>query len=71
MSSENRPRDPRQIVSREHVIGVLTRAGMTASDAEEAISGISFPAELELVLNRLGSQGLTHDGLLSRLGASP
>lgn len=71
MSSENRPRDPHQIVSRQHVIGVLTRAGMTASEAEEAISGISFPAELEFVLNRLGSQGITHDGLLSRLGAGP
>jgi hypothetical protein len=53
------------------VIGVLTRAGMPASEAEEAISGISFPADLEFVLNHLGSQGITHDGLLSRLGASP
>jgi hypothetical protein len=71
MSSESRPRDPHQIVSIDHVIGVLTRAGMPASEAGEAISGISFPAELEFVLNHLGSQGLTHDGLLSRLGASP
>jgi hypothetical protein len=71
MSSDSRARDPHQIVSRDHVIGVLTRAGMPASEAEEAISGISFPADLEFVLNHLGSQGITHDGLLSRLGASP
>lgn len=71
MPSENQSRDPHQIVSRQHVIGVLTRTGMTDSEAKETISGISFPAELEFVLNHLGSQGLTHDGLLSRLGASP
>ncbi len=71
MSSESRPDDPRQTVSRDHVIRVLTRAGMPASEAEATISGISFPAELELVLNHLGRQGFTHDGLISRLGGSP
>jgi hypothetical protein len=71
VSSENRPPDPPQIVSRDHVIGVLTRAGMPASEAEQAISGISFPAELEFLLNHLGRQGITHDGLISRLGGSP
>jgi hypothetical protein len=71
MPGENRSRDPHQIVSRQHVIDVLTRAGMTASEAEGAISGISLPAEVGSLLNHLGSQGLTHDGLISRLGGSP
>jgi hypothetical protein len=44
---------------------------MTESEADQAVSGISFPAELEFVLNHLGSQGITDDGLLSPMGGSP
>jgi hypothetical protein len=68
---ESGPLDPHHLVSRNHVIRVLTRTGMPVSDAEQAISGISFPAELELVRNHLGNQGITQDELMSRLGGSP
>jgi AcrR family transcriptional regulator len=60
-----------QTVSREHVMSVLERAGLPEHEAREAIAVLEFPAPLSVVSEHLLKAGITHSGLIDRLGGSP
>jgi AcrR family transcriptional regulator len=58
-------------LSREHVMSVLDRAGLPEHQAREAIAALEFPAPLSVVAEHLLTEGITHSGLVDRLGGSP
>jgi hypothetical protein len=57
-------------VSREHVLEVLARAGLT-TEQRERILALEYPADYERVLDLFRSMGVNHDQLISRMGGSP
>jgi hypothetical protein len=56
--------------TRQHVIGVLRRAGLW-DEAEEVEASLPDSADLDEVAKILGDRGITHDTLISLLGGSP
>jgi len=56
---------------RSHVESVLTRAGVAVEQRTAILDEIRFPIELDALLTLLARHGITHDGLISRLGGSP
>jgi hypothetical protein len=57
-------------VSREHVIDILDRSGLTG-ERRERILALDYPADYEEVLDLFRSMGVNHDELISRMGGSP
>ena len=58
-------------VSREHVMGVLERAGVPPGEAREAAAGLQFPAPLSVVAAHLMKRGISESSLADRPGGSP
>jgi hypothetical protein len=57
-------------VSREHVVDILARAGLTAGQ-ERRVLALDYPADYERVLELFATFGIYPDELTSRLGGSP
>jgi hypothetical protein len=56
---------------RSHVESVLTRAGVPVEQRTALLDEIRFPIALDALQALLARHGITHDGLISRLGGSP
>jgi hypothetical protein len=56
---------------RQHVDTVLKRAGMPADRRAEILDDIHFPIGLDGLQAVLAEHGITHDGLINRMGGSP
>jgi hypothetical protein len=56
---------------RKHVESVLKRVGMPQDRREAVLDGIEFPLGLEELQAVLAPLGITHDGLIDRMGGSP
>jgi hypothetical protein len=56
---------------RQHVDSVLTRIGVPAERRHAILDEIPFPIHLDALQAFLGARGITHDGLISRMGGSP
>jgi hypothetical protein len=56
---------------REHVESVLKRAGVPKDRRNDVLDEIHFPVDLEALQTFLASIGITHDGLIDRMGGSP
>ena len=57
-------------VSREHVIDILDRSGLTPEQRERVLA-LRYPADYGQVLELFRSMGVNHDELISRMGGSP
>jgi hypothetical protein len=57
-------------VTREHVLDILARAGLT-SEQERRILALEYPADYDEVLDLFASFGMYPDLLISRMGGSP
>lgn len=60
-----------QTYDREHVDAVLKRAGAPKDRRDEILAGLRFPIDLETLQAALAPLGITHDGLIDRMGGSP
>jgi hypothetical protein len=58
-------------VTRQHVIDVLHRTGLSQGEAERVASSLPDPVDLEEVAEHLFPYGITKDELISRMGGSP
>lgn len=56
---------------RDHVDGVLRRGGMPKDRRDAILSEIHFPVDLNALQGVLARLGITHDGLIDRMGGSP
>jgi hypothetical protein len=59
------------IYDRQHVESVLKRAGVPDEQYHAILDEIRFPIAIEGLQAVLARFGITHDGLIDRLGGSP
>jgi hypothetical protein len=59
------------MVSREHAESVLKHVGVPKDRLNEILDGIDFPMDRDELLTILQTRGVTHDGLVDRMGGSP
>lgn len=59
------------VYDRAHVESVLTRVGVPEERRNAILDEIHFPVDLEGLQALLARQGITHDGLIDRMGGSP
>jgi hypothetical protein len=57
-------------VSREHVLDIIDRSGLTAEQRERVLA-LDYPADFQQVLELFRSMGVNHDALITRMGGSP
>jgi hypothetical protein len=57
-------------VTRQHVVGVLRRAGLSEA-AEDAERALPDPVDLDYVEKWCAERGITKDALISMMGGSP
>jgi hypothetical protein len=57
-------------VTREHVLDILSRAGLTP-EQEQRILALPYPIDFERVVKEFAEFGVTRDWLISRMGGSP
>jgi hypothetical protein len=60
-----------ELYDRTHVESVLRRAGVPKDRRDELLNEIHFPLDLAALQDLLARQGITHDGLIDRMGGSP
>lgn len=60
-----------QLYDRAHVELVLTRVGVPEERRNAILDEIHFPLDLKALQTVLARQGITHDGLIDRMGGSP
>ena len=56
---------------RQHVDAVLQRSGVPTDRRNAILDEMRFPIDLDRLQALLQKHGITHDGLISRLGGSP
>lgn len=56
---------------RQHVDAVLKRAGMSEERRFAMLDEMHFPIDLDALQAVLAPLGVTHDGLVNRMGGSP
>lgn len=56
---------------RQHVDSVLRRVGVPDHIRNAILDEIQFPIRLDALQALLVARGITHDGLISRMGGSP
>jgi hypothetical protein len=56
---------------RQHVDSVLKRSGVPTDRRNVILDEIPFPIDLTALQAFLSTHGITHDGLISRMGGSP
>jgi hypothetical protein len=57
-------------LTRQHVVGVLRRAGLV-DEAQRAQESLPETVEFDELMEILGEHGITKDSLISLLGGSP
>ncbi len=57
-------------VTREHVLDILSRAGLTA-EQERGILALPYPVDFDRVVREFARFGVTKDQLINRMGGSP
>jgi hypothetical protein len=57
-------------VTREHVLDILSRAGLTP-EQERRILALPYPVDFDQVAREFAEFGVTKDRLISRMGGSP
>jgi hypothetical protein len=60
-----------ELYDRQHVDSVLKRVGVSEDRREAILDEIHFPIRLDALQAFLTARGITHDGLISRMGGSP
>jgi hypothetical protein len=60
-----------EVYDKRHVDSVLTRAGVPEDVRAEILAEIDLPIDLAALQAFLAARGITHDGLISRMGGSP
>lgn len=60
-----------ELYDRQHVDSVLKRVGMADERRNAVLDEIRFPIHLDALQAFLAARGITHDGLISRMGGSP
>jgi hypothetical protein len=61
----------KDMYDRDEVDSVLRRAGMPDDRRAALLSEIRFPIPRDALQDILAPLGITHDGLISRMGGSP
>lgn len=56
---------------RQHVDAILKRVGMPDDRRNALLDDIRFPLDLATLQGILAPLGITHDGLINRMGGSP
>jgi hypothetical protein len=60
-----------RMYDRAHVDSVLKRVGAPKDRRNAILDEIQFPIDLDHLSTVLASFGITHDGLIDRMGGSP
>jgi len=60
-----------EMYDRQHVDSVLKRVGVPGDRRNAILDEIHFPIRLDALQAFLVARGITHDGLISRMGGSP
>jgi hypothetical protein len=60
-----------EMYDRQHVDSVLNRIGVPTDRRNAILDEIRFPIDLDALQAFLVAHGITHDGLISRMGGSP
>jgi hypothetical protein len=60
-----------EVYDREHVESVLKRVGASKDRRNAILDEIRFPIDLDTLQALLARLGITHDGLIDRMGGSP
>jgi hypothetical protein len=60
-----------EVYDRKHVDSVLKRVGMPEDRRNAILDEIHFPVDLDALQALLARLGITHDGLIDRMGGSP
>jgi hypothetical protein len=59
------------LLSREHVMQILHRAGLDQGQIATILEGMEFPSRLSKIQQKGVEHGLSHTELTDRLGGSP
>ena len=59
------------LLSREHVVQILHRAGLDQGQIATMLEGMEFPSRLSRLQQRGMEYGLSHTELTDRMGGSP
>lgn len=60
-----------EMYDRQHVDSVLERIGVPPDRRNAILDEVDFPINLDDLQTFLTARGITHDGLISRMGGSP
>jgi len=60
-----------ELYDRAHVESVLRRAGVPKDRRNAILDEIRFPLDIGALQDFLAHEGITHDGLIDRMGGSP
>jgi hypothetical protein len=60
-----------KLYDRQQVDSVLKRVGVPEDRRTAILGEIHFPIHLDALQTFLAARGITHDGLISRMGGSP
>jgi hypothetical protein len=59
------------LVSREHVVQILHRAGVSEQQMATVLDGVEFPIAMSKIMNRAMQHGISGTSLTDQLGGSP
>jgi hypothetical protein len=59
------------LVSREHVVQILHRAGVNQQQMATVLDGVEFPIPLSKIMNKAMQHGVSSTSLTDQLGGSP
>ena len=59
------------LVSREHVVQILHRAGLDEQQMATVLDGVEFPVPLSKIMNKAMQHGLSSTSLTDQMGGSP
>jgi hypothetical protein len=60
-----------KLYDRQQVDSVLKRVGIPEDRRNALLDEVHFPIQLDALQTFLAARGITHDGLISRMGGSP
>jgi hypothetical protein len=59
------------LVSREHVVQILHRAGLSEQQMATVLDGVEFPIALSKIMNKAMQHGVSGTSLTDQMGGSP
>lgn len=60
-----------RLVSREHVVQILHRAGLNEQQMATVLDGVEFPVSLSKIMNKAMQHGVSSTSLTDQMGGSP